>query len=74
MNLVQNEKQTLVQNIQCPQNYQGTQNPQPAQKLLNAVDKYMEQTLFQEEEWKKKMERLNKKIWTWLFLQCGIRF
>ena len=61
MNLVQNEKQTLVQNVQCPQNYQATQNPQPTQTLLNAPEKYMEQAHLQEEEMKKKMERLNEK-------------
>ena len=64
MNLVQNEKQTLVQNVQHHQNHQGMQNSQPAWTLLNALDKYMEQAHLQEEEWKKKMERLNEKIWT----------
>ena len=61
MNLVQNEKQTLVLNIQHPQNHQGLQNPQPTQTLLNTLDKYMEQAHLQEEEWNKKMERLNEK-------------
>ena len=50
MNLVQNEKQTLTQNIQHPQNYQIMQNPQPTWTLLNALDKYMEQAHLQEEE------------------------
>ena len=61
MNLVQNERQTLVQNVQCPQNYQVTQNPQPAWILLNALGRYMEQAHLQEEEWKKSMEELNEK-------------
>ena len=61
MNLVQNEKQTLAQNVQYPQNHQGTQNPQPTWTLLNPLDKYMEQVCHQKEEWKRKMERLNEK-------------
>ena len=61
MNLVQNEKQTLAQNVQHPQNYQVMQIPQPTWTLLNALDKYMEQAHLQEEEWKKRMEKLNEK-------------
>ena len=61
MNLVQNKKQTLMQNVQCPQNYPVMQNPQPTRTLLNAVDKYMGQACLQEEEWKKRMEKLNEK-------------
>ena len=61
MNLVQNIRQTLAQNVQCPQNYQVMQNPQPAQTLLNAPDRYMEQGHLQEEEWKKRLEELNEK-------------
>ena len=61
MNLVQNERQTLAHNIQCPQNYQVMQNPQPAWTLLNALDRYMEQAHLQEEEWKERMKKLNER-------------
>ena len=61
MNLVQNKKKTTTQNVKHPQNYQAMQNPQPTQTLLNALDKYMEQACLQQEEWKKKMEKLNEK-------------
>ena len=54
MNLAQNE-------ISTPKTHQAMQNPQPAQTLLNALDKYMEQACHQEEEWKNRMEKLNEK-------------
>ena len=63
MYLVQNEKQTLVQNVQHPQNYQVTQNPQPmlGHSSMLWTGTWNKPHLQEEEEWKKRMEKLNEK-------------